>query len=278
MRDYRDAKAMARRLREALAQRDVSLTHTDCLELIARSFGLKDWQVLAAMIEADARAGPAAAPPPAPTPTPTPTLWRGPLLPMRDIVMFPKLSAPLFIGRERSRRAMAAALAGEQELFLVAQRDPADEQPAQAQLYEMGVIADVLQRTDTPDRGVKLLLRGRERARLVTMVEADGQLRAEAAPAPSPTAPSPAAVAAARPLAEAAVAAFRTYAEGKAQLAHMVEATAAIVHPGVLADAIAAHAVTASVAERQAVLEIADPVRRLEMAVALIATPGARAA
>src|ERR1700722_12836505 len=111
MRDFRDAKAMARRLREALAQKNIPLTHTDSLELIARSFGLKDWQGLAALIAADA--GPQAAPPPQP--------WTRPLLPLRDIVIFPKTSAPLFVGRERSRRALTSAFTGEQELLLVTQ-------------------------------------------------------------------------------------------------------------------------------------------------------------
>ena len=268
MRDYRDAKPMARRLREALTQKGVSLTHTECLELIARSFGLKDWQVLAAMIEADA--GGVATPETAP---PSPHLWSGPLLPMRDIVMFPKLTAPLFVGRARSMRALAKAFTGEQELLLATQRDRDDDDPGQDQLYAVGVIADVLQRFTLPDGTAKLLVRGRERARLVRIVEADGVRRAEAALTPSAATD----VVASLPLAQAAATAFRAYAKGKAQLEEATAAIAEVVHPGVLADLIAAHA-KAGITAKQAVLEMADPVRRLSMAVALIAGPDARAA
>jgi len=269
MRDYRDAKAMARRLRAALAHKGVSLTHTDCLELIARSFGLKDWQVLAAMIDADAGHG-ASAPGSAP---PSPHLWSGPLLPVRDIVMFPKLTAPLFIGRARSMRALASAFTGEQELLLVTQRDRDDDDPGQDQLYPVGIIADVLQRFTLPDGTAKLLVRGRERARLVRIVETDGVRRAEAALTPSPAVD----LVASLPFAQAAATAFQAYAKGKEPLEEATQSIAEVVHPGVLADLIAAHA-KASIAAKQAVLEMADPIHRLSMAVALIAAPDARAA
>lgn len=266
MRDYRDAKAMARRLREALAQKGVSQTHTECLELIARSFGLKDWQVLAALIEADAHAAPERAPAP-------PPVWTGPLLPMRDIVVFPKATVPLFVGRSRSIRALANAFTGEQELLLVTQRDRHDDDPGQEALYEVGVIADVLQRFAIPDGTVKLVVRARQRARLVRVVEADGVRRAEAALIPGGAVD----VAAARPLAQAAAAAFQAYAQGQEPLEEAMKAVAEIVHPGVLADTIAMHA-KAEIPAKQAALEMADPVRRLSMALALITPADARAA
>jgi ATP-dependent Lon protease len=264
MRDFRDAKAMARRLRDALAQKGVTLSHTECLELIARSFGLKDWQVLAALIAADAR-GPDTGPPP--------QLWTGPMLPVRDIVMFPKTAAPLFVGRERSRRSLAWAFTGEQELLLITQRSPEHDNPSADQLYELGVVADVLQRAETSDRGMKLLVRGRQRARLLRILEAEGAWRAEAVLGPSPAAD----VVAAQPLARAAALAFQTYAKGKAQLDRAAAEIAEIAHPGVLADAIAMYA-KAAVPEKQAVLETRDPMRRLAAAVALIVAPDAQAA
>ena len=263
MRDFRDAKAMARRLREALAQKNITLTHTDSLELIARSFGLKDWQVLAALIAADA-GGPQAAPP---------QLWIGPMLPLRDFVLFPKTSAPLYIGRERSRRALAFAYTGEQELFLVTQRAPEHDDPSQDQLYELGVVADVVQRAATPERAVKLLVRGRQRARLVRVVDAEGAWRAEAVLEPAAGAD----VVAARPLAQAAATAFQAYAKGKEQLDRAAAEIAEIAHPGVLADTVAMFA-RAGVPEKQAVLETRDPMRRLAMALALIPAADARAA
>ena len=265
MRDFRDAKAMARRLKAALATKGVTLTHTASLELIAQAFGLKDWQVLAALIAAGTSG---------PDPAPAPQLWTGPMLPVRDIVMFPKTTAPLFVGRERSRRALAFAFTGEQELFLVSQRASEHDAPTQDQLYELGVIADVLQREETTDRGTKLLVRGRQRARLVRVLDADGAWRAEAAPEASAGVD----VAAAQPLAQAAATAFQAYAKGKEkQLGRIAGDISEIAHPGVLADTIAMFA-SASVAQKQAVLEMRDPMRRLAMAVALIAGPDARAA
>jgi ATP-dependent Lon protease len=90
--------------------------------------------------------------------------------------------------------------------------------------------------------------------------------------------PSPAADAtAAGPLAQAAATAFQAYAKGKEPLEQAMKAIAEIVHPGVLADTIAMHA-KAGIPEKQAALEMSDPVRRLSMAVAMIAGPDARAA
>ena len=264
MRDFRDAKAMARRLREALAQKNIALTHTDSLELIARSFGLKDWQVLAALIAADAGR---------PDTAPPPQLWTGPMLPLRDFVLFPKTSAPLYVGRERSRRALAFAYTGEQELLLVTQRASEHDDPSQEQLYELGVVADVVQRAATPEGAVKLLVRGRQRARLVRILDADGAWRAEAVLEPSAGAD----VAAALPLAQAAATAFQAYAKGKEQLDRVAGEIAEIAHPGVLADTVAMF-VRAGVAEKQAVLEMRDPMRRLAMALALIPAPDAQAA
>jgi ATP-dependent Lon protease len=117
------------------------------------------------------------------------------------------------------------------------------------------------------------MVRGRERARLVRVVETEDVRRAEAALTPSAAVD----VVASLPLAQAAATAFQAYAKGKEQLEEATAAIAEVVHPGVLADLIAAHA-KAGITAKQAVLEMADPVRRLSMAVALIAAPNARAA
>ncbi len=146
MRDYRDAKAMARRLREALAERGAHLAHSDCLELIARSFGLKDWHVLSALIEA-------AAPPDA-VAIPDPTAWTGPALLLRDIVVFPKVTVPVFVGREMSVRAQQRAHEGELEVLLVTQKERSDDKPAADAIYEVGIIADVLERSVLGDGSV----------------------------------------------------------------------------------------------------------------------------
>lgn len=267
MRDYRDAKAMARRLRDALAQRGLALSHSDCLELIARSFGLKDWQVLAAMIDSGEAAPPPIAAPPPPAP------WSGPLLALRDIVVFPKQTAPVFVGRELSKRAVGRAYEGELEVLLVTQRDRDDDSPGAGGLFGVGVIADVLERNVLPAGEVKLVVRGRQRARLLGVDDTPGYRRAEAAPlasGPADFAGAPARVA-------AATAAFDAYAETMGLPATVRSWAAGVTHAGVLGDLIAAHT-AAPISEKQAILEMLDPRQRLERAVRLIAAPGVQAA
>jgi ATP-dependent Lon protease len=261
MRDYRDAKAMARRLREALAQRGLALTHTDCLELIARSFGLKDWHVLAAMIEAE-------------TPASDAQTWSGPVLLLRDVVAFPKLTMPVFVGRAMSKLALASAYEGEQEVLLVTQRDRADDDPASEAIYTVGVVADVLERTVLPAGEIKLLVRGRQRAVVTRLVREDGFRRAEAALARDARLDGPATEARVR----AAIAALQAYA-GRSDViaAGVVERLAEIKSPGVLADLIAAHA-GLTIAERQRILETPNVGRRLETVVRLISERDAEAA
>ena len=83
MRDYRDAKAMAQTLRQAFKEKSVSLTHSESLELIAKLLGLADWNTLSARIDA------------APKTVPAITMTvRKPVLPMRDLVLFPDMTAP----------------------------------------------------------------------------------------------------------------------------------------------------------------------------------------
>src|SRR5579872_3166572 len=258
MRDYRDAKAMARRLREALAQKGVPLTHTDCLELIARSFGLKDWQVLAALIEADGAAGPGPAAPPT---------WSGPALLLRDIVAFPKLTFPVFVGRAMSKLALADAYQGEQEVLLVTQKDRADDDPPPEAIYRVGVVADVLERTVLPAGQVKLLVRGRQRATVLRFGQDGGFRTAEATLEPVVRLEGQAADA----LARSALAALRAYAATREDLLApgLAERLAEIRSPGVLGDLIAAHA-DLDLQVKQRLLETSDPGQRLEAVTRLI--------
>ena len=266
MRDYRDAKAMARRLREALAERGLAVSHSDGLELIARSFGLKDWHVLAAMIEA-ARPDSAPAAPP----------WSGPALLLRDIVVFPKLTVPVFIGREMSVRAQQRAYEGELEVLLVTQRERSDDSPGADAVYRVGVIADVLDRTASPDGTVKLLVRSRQRASILALTDEAGYRRAEAAlvagiPAPSDF-PAP------RVLVRDAAAAFEAYAASRQPDRRGDPRLGPRRHPcrGAGRPDRGPHAALPSPA-KQAVLETLDPRQRLEKAVRLLGAPDAKAA
>ena len=154
MRDFRDAKAMAQTLRTALSEKNISVSHSECLELIARQFGTANWNTLSAKIQAEPRGSDSM---PAKIPKKTtvpPALKRGmtfPMVPLRDIVIFPQMVCPLFMGREKSLRAVQQAAKGDGRIFLVAQRSARDDNPSAGQLYMMGVVADLLQQMTAPD-------------------------------------------------------------------------------------------------------------------------------
>src|SRR5262249_6994066 len=102
-----------------------------------------------------------------------------PILPLRDIVVFPNRIVPLFVGREKSVAALEAAMASDRELFLVAQLDPGEDDPDRDALYDLGVVATAMQLLKLPDGTVRVLVEGAKRARLVNLLPRDGYLAAE---------------------------------------------------------------------------------------------------
>src|SRR4028118_1264008 len=95
----------------------------------------------------------------------TPTF---PLLPLRDIVVFPHMIVPLFVGRDKSVAALESAMAADKSIFLVSQLDPAEDDPDREALYDLGVIATILQLLKLPDGTVRVLVEGQRRATRVT--------------------------------------------------------------------------------------------------------------
>src|SRR5437867_5215171 len=89
-----------------------------------------------------------------------------PALPLRDIVVFPHMIVPLFVGRDKSVAALESAMAADKEIFLVAQLDPAQDDPQRDDLYDMGVVATILQLLKLPDGTVRVLVEGKARATL----------------------------------------------------------------------------------------------------------------
>src|SRR5690554_920554 len=87
-----------------------------------------------------------------------------PLLPLRDVVVFPHMVVPLFVGREKSIQALEAAMEGSKEILLVAQRDASTDEPGPDDVFEMGTLATVLQMLRLPDGTVKVLVEGNARA------------------------------------------------------------------------------------------------------------------
>jgi len=102
-----------------------------------------------------------------------------PVLPLRDIVVFPHLIVPLFVGRDKSVAALESAMAADKEIFLVAQLDPAEDDPGREDLYDMGVVATILQLLKLPDGTVRVLVEGKQRATFTALEAAGDHLTAE---------------------------------------------------------------------------------------------------
>ena len=189
-----------------------------------------------------------------------------PLLPLRDIVVFPQRIVPLFVGREKSVAALEAAMAADKELFLVAQLDPGEDDPGRDELYDLGVIATAMQLLKLPDGTVRVLVEGAKRARLVDLVERDGFVAAEIEEVDEEAADGPEAQALMRSVVEQ----FENYAKLNKRLPPETGIQLAeIEDPSVLADAVASN-LSIKVADKQAILGELNPARRLEMVFAFM--------
>ncbi|MCW3061928.1 MAG: endopeptidase La, partial [Capsulimonas sp.] len=96
-----------------------------------------------------------------------------PLLPIRDNVHFPRMIFPLFVGREKSVRALDEAMAGSQQILLAAQREVGTEDPEPSEVYSVGIIAEIMQILKVPDGTVRVMLEGLERVRIVEYIQND---------------------------------------------------------------------------------------------------------
>src|SRR5690242_5213974 len=102
------------------------------------------------------------------------------VLPLRDIVVFPHMIVPLFVGREKSIRALEEAVRGDRHILLATQMNATDDDPATNAIYEVGTLASVLQLLKLPDGTVKVLVEGAGRAKIRTYVRTDEFYEAEA--------------------------------------------------------------------------------------------------
>ena len=189
-----------------------------------------------------------------------------PVLPLRDIVVFPHMIVPLFVGRDKSVAALETAMAADKSIFLVSQLDPAEDDPDRDALYDLGVVATVLQLLKLPDGTVRVLVEGQRRASL-TSLEMQGQhLVAEIEPIDIEE-PEGAEVSA---LMRSVVEQFDNYAKLNKKLpAETAVQLGQIEEPSRLADAVAAN-INIKVSDKQALLAELNPVRRLEMTFAFM--------
>ena len=184
-----------------------------------------------------------------------------PLLPLRDIVVFPGMVVPLFVGREKSVAALEAAMKDSKDVLLLAQLDPGCDDPAPEDLYDVGVVARVLQLLKLPDGTVRVMVEGAARAKVEQFDTSGDYVRAEVSFPPDQTAAGSEVTAMMRQVVEQ----FGEYAKLNKKLSEDAgQDLSDIDDAGDLADTIAA-AIAARVADKQSVLAEADPHKRLEL-------------
>lgn len=184
-----------------------------------------------------------------------------PLLPLRDIVVFPGMVVPLFVGRDKSVAALEAAMEGSKDIFLLAQLDPGCDDPEVDDLYDIGVVAQVLQLLKLPDGTVRVLVEGTARAKLEKLLPEGDFIVAEVAVAEPETVSGNEITAMMRSVVEQ----FGEYAKLNKKLGEGAgDELGEIDDAGALSDAIAA-SINTKVSEKQALLTEPDPRKRLEM-------------
>ncbi|MEZ5895278.1 MAG: endopeptidase La [Parvularculaceae bacterium] len=189
-----------------------------------------------------------------------------PVLPLRDIVVFPNMVIPLFVGREKSVRALEHVMENDKKILLVAQKDASDNDPPAEAIYDVGVIASVLQLLKLPDGTVKVLVEGEERARLVRFTRLDDYFEAEATIAEE----TEAADAELEALSRSVISQFESYVKlNKRVPPEVIVSINSIDDAAQLADTVASH-LNIKISEKQELLEIFDVGDRLERVYALM--------
>lgn len=184
-----------------------------------------------------------------------------PLLPLRDVVVYPHMVTPLFVGRGKSIEALERAMAADKQVLLVAQKNPQQDDPQGNDLYEIGTIAAILQLLKLPDGTVKVLIEGRERAKISLIEDVGSYFKANAEVIISASIEG----AEARALVASAIGQFEQYVNlSKKVPVEVITSLSGIDEPGRLADTIAAH-MSLDLPKKQSILEMADIHSRIEL-------------
>ncbi len=188
-----------------------------------------------------------------------------PLLPLRDIVVFPGMVVPLFVGRDKSVAALEAAMSGDKDIFLLAQLDPGCDDPDRDDLYDIGVVATVLQLLKLPDGTVRVLVEGQQRARLENLREETGSAGEMLVAQIERLEPITASGNEVSGTMRSVVEQFGEYAKLNKKLSQDAgDQLDEIEDASKLADTVAGN-INAKVADKQALLTEIDPLKRLEM-------------
>ena len=181
-----------------------------------------------------------------------------PVLPLRDIVVFPHMVVPLFVGREKSVKALDEIMKGEKQILLATQKNSVDDDPSADAIYPIGVLATVLQLLKLPDGTVKVLVEGKSRARLTKFTDRTEYFEAEAVEIVD----DPGEPAQSEALLRAVIEQFENYVKlNKKVPPEALSSIPQITDPSKLADSVAAH-LSVKIGDKQGLLEtIAVPAR-----------------
>lgn len=189
-----------------------------------------------------------------------------PVLPLRDIVVFPHMIVPLFVGREKSIRALEEVVKTDGLILLATQKNAGDDDPATKDIYEIGTLARVLQLLKLPDSTVKVLVEGVGRAKATAYLADDAFYQAEAVALAEEEGKKVEIEA----LGRSVVSEFESYVKLNKKISpEIVAAVSQIDEPSKLADTVASH-LAVKIADRQAVLEIVNVAHRLEKVLSLM--------
>ncbi len=196
----------------------------------------------------------------------TPALGLFPLLPLRDVVVFPHMVIPLFVGRAKSIKALESAMEAGKSIVLVAQKAAANDEPSMDDLYRIGSLANILQMLKLPDGTVKVLVEGTQRAKVLRVLDEKSHFDAEIEPVPVGDDYGNEAEAMRRTL----INQFDQYVKLNKKIPpEILTSLAGIDDAGRLADTIAAH-LPLKLEQKQEVLEIFDVRKRLEHLLGLL--------
>ena len=189
-----------------------------------------------------------------------------PVLPLRDIVVFPHMIVPLFVGRERSVKALEDVMKEDKQILLIAQKNAADDDPVREDIYRVGTIATVLQLLKLPDGTVKVLVEGEARARVIRFTENDNYYEVYADILSEQLGPDEELEA----LSRSVIAQFEKYIKlNKKVPTEALASINQIEEPGKLVDTVASH-ISLKISEKQELLEIDELAERMERVIAFM--------
>ena len=195
-----------------------------------------------------------------------PELKQFPVLPLRDIVVFPHMVVPLFVGREKSINALEDVMANDKRILLLSQKDSSTDEPGHDDIYHRGCIAKILQLLKLPDGTVRVLVEGLERAEISAFIDNEAFIEASASVLDSKiTDPKDTEV-----LTKAVLSTFENYGNLNKKIAEeVVTSVSETREPSKLGDVIAVH-LNAKIADKQALLAQEDVAKRLQKILDLI--------